>query len=58
MTNNYSLNFFDFSIILLLVSTVSMVCQLSRVDPALQPYLGWQPWCSCNQATTDTFTTT
>jgi hypothetical protein len=33
------------SIFLLLISTASMVCKLSYVNPTFQPLLAWQPWC-------------
>jgi len=29
----------------MLVSTLTMVCKISHIEPALQPYLPWQPWC-------------
>lgn len=32
-------------IFLLLISTASMVCKLSYVNPSFQPLLAWQPWC-------------
>ncbi|CAI8000251.1 hypothetical protein GBAR_LOCUS2878 [Geodia barretti] len=42
-------NFINFliviSILLLLISTASMVCRLSYVNPAFQPFIAWQPWC-------------
>ena len=39
--------YFPFScrIFLLLVSTLSMICKLSHMEPTLKPLLPWQPWC-------------
>lgn len=34
------------SIFVVALSSVSMLCRLSHVEPALRPYLPWQPWCS------------
>ena len=50
--NIFGFSMFDFfsliwccRIFLLLISTASMLCRLSYVNPAFQPFVTWQPWC-------------
>lgn len=42
---NILLSFLPHRIFFLLVSTLSMICKLSHMEPTLKPLLPWQPWC-------------